>query len=259
MATLSALLSAPLPPEAASVQQRCYVTYALSLLSRGDEGGGGAVGQMTLLENRSLISAVGTTGFRTWEAALHLGQYLCENPSIVAGKRILELGAGTGYLSILCARHLGCAHAVASDGSRDVVASLPDNLLLNGLQGSGRASAMRMRWGQALAAADTEPRKGGQAVDVVLGADITYDRASMPALVGTLLDLWALHPRAEVYMAATRRNEQTFQAWTDACRARGLRVDYLAWSVPPRAQQHGPFYSDGVAVGVCRVGMQGVT
>ena len=73
MSLLPVLLSAPLPSEAASVQQKHYVTYSLSLLDHG-LGESDEAPSITLLENRSLISAGGTTGLRTWEAALHLGQ-----------------------------------------------------------------------------------------------------------------------------------------------------------------------------------------
>ncbi|POR31818.1 Protein-lysine N-methyltransferase EEF2KMT [Tolypocladium paradoxum] len=257
MSTLSVLLCTPLPPEATSVQQRYYVTYHLSLLAREQSPGHDAtvVNQpgVTLLESRSLISAAGTTGLRTWEAALHLGQYLCLNPSVVAGKHILELGAGTGYLSILCAKHLASAHALASDGSDDVVNNLADNFFLNHLQDSSGISPMDVKWGHALVGTEEERWNGGQPVDVVVGADITYDRSVVPALVGTLADLFRLYPRVEMYISATQRNEQTFQAFLDACQKSRLDVGDVQFAVPPRDQQEGPFYNDQVAIRICRV------
>ena len=257
MSTLSVLLCAPLPPEAASVQQKCYVTYHVSLLAHGPslEQDAAAVKHpwVTLLESRSLISGAGTTGHRTWEAALHLGQYLCMNPFIVAGKHILELGAGTGYLSVLCAKYLASAHVVATDGSDEVVNNFADNFFLNGLQDSARICAMDVKWGHALVGTEEERWNGDRPVDVVLGADITYDRRGIPALVSTLLDLFGLYPRVEVYIAATQRSEQTFQLFLDACQQSRLAVHDLQFSVPPREQQHGPFYSDEVVIRLCRI------
>ena len=58
---------------------------------------------------RCRIAAAGTMGLRTWEAALHLGQYLCTNPELVRNKRVLELGTWTGYLAILCRPRLRLA------------------------------------------------------------------------------------------------------------------------------------------------------
>jgi hypothetical protein len=87
---------------------------------------------VTLLEARSVISSSGTTGLRTWEAALLLGFYLVSETgrASIHGKRLFELGAGTGMLSILCAKHLGVAGVVATDGDEAVVDAIKTNLFL---------------------------------------------------------------------------------------------------------------------------------
>ncbi|KFA77278.1 hypothetical protein S40288_01319 [Stachybotrys chartarum IBT 40288] len=246
MDALSVLLSTPLPTEASSVQQKCYVTYHLSAYAD-------KVGSITLLENRALISAGGTTGLRTWEAALHLGQYLCRTPSIVKGKSILELGAGTGYLSILCAKFLGTVRVIASDGSDDVINNLPDNLFLNSLQDSTDVIPMDVKWGHALLGTEEGKWNGGRPLDVVLGADITYDDSVIPALIGTLLDLFGLYPGVEVYISATQRNIRTFQVFLDKCQDNRLDVEDVSFEVPPREIQQGPFYNDHVAIRICKV------
>lgn len=254
MNTLSALLATPMPPDAVSAQKKCYVTYHLSLLGRETQSKTAAPHpSITLLENRNLIAAGGTTGHRTWEAALQLGQYLCQNPSLVAGKRVLELGAGTGYPSILCVKHLQAEHAIASDGSDDVIINLPDNLFLNSLQDSSKITLMDIKWGHALVGTEDEKWNGGQPVDVVLGADITYDDRVMPALVATLFDLFGMYPSVQVYMSATERNAETYQAFLKVCRQRDLAVEDLHVDVPPRSQQNGPFFDDQLAIHLCRV------
>jgi hypothetical protein len=82
--------------------------------------------QITLIEELAAIQA-GTTGLRTWTAAyvfidtstnyrLHLAHHILHNPTLLHPSGIppiLELGAGTGFLSILLAQ-LG-ADVVASD------------------------------------------------------------------------------------------------------------------------------------------------
>lgn len=254
MSILSVLLATPLPSEATAVQQKCYVTYQLSsLCSDASDEPRSDTSHITLLENRYLISAAGTTGLRTWEAALHLGTYLCQNSSLVKDKRILELGAGTGYLSILCANLLGSTHVIASDGSDDVINNLPENLFLNNLQDSTSVSPMELKWGHALLGTEEDKWNGGRPVDVVLGADITYDHSVIPALVGTLLDVFELHSKVEVYISATQRNEKTFQVFLDKCQINGLAVEDLDFEVPAREAQEGPFYNDKVAIRICRV------
>ncbi|KAL2173691.1 putative methyltransferase-domain-containing protein [Thermothelomyces heterothallicus CBS 202.75] len=251
---LSRLLSEPLPSETEAAQQRDYVVYHLSLLlptqpTAADDNNSSP--RINLLESRSLISASGTTGLRTWEAALHLGQYLCADPSPARNKRVLELGAGTGYLAVLCAKYLGSSHVIASDGSAEVVNHLADSFFLNGLQGSTRATAMQLRWGHALVGTELDGALGN--VDTVLGADITYDASVIPALVATLEDLAALFPGLTVLIAATERNRVTFESFLDVCGKRGFRVTHEPFPVPPRSEQNGPFYSDATPIHICRL------
>ncbi|KAF4339504.1 FAM86A [Fusarium beomiforme] len=253
MSALSLFLANPLPSEATSAQQKSYVTYHLSELC---EEGSEPIPQaphITLLENQSLISGSGTTGLRTWEAALHLGSYLCQNRHIVKDKRVLELGAGTGYLSILCANFLEAQHVIASDGSDDVINNLPDNFFLNDLQDSTRVTPMDVKWGHALMGTEEEEWNGGRPIDVVLGADITYDKSVIAALIGTLLEVFDLRPHVEVFISATQRNEKTFQAFLDQCQTNGLAVEVLQFPIPKREVQQGPFYHDNVAIHICKV------
>ncbi|KAL1854853.1 hypothetical protein VTK73DRAFT_8681 [Phialemonium thermophilum] len=276
---LSRLMSGPVPDETTAARQKSYVTYYPSLLA-DPEAPLDLVKAITLLESRALISAAGTTGLRTWEAALHLGQYLCSRPGLVRGLRVLELGAGTGYLSILCAKLLGAQHVVASDGSDEVVDHLADNLFLNGLQrcdnlllldggqGDGEGDGdreprptvqpMGLRWGHALVGTEEAAWNGGRRVDVVLGADVTYDAAVIPALVATLDELAALHPGVLILIAATERNRATFEAFLDACRGRrhsgeAFDVELVDFSVAPAEEQAGPFYSAASPIHICRL------
>ncbi|KAF4120072.1 putative methyltransferase [Geosmithia morbida] len=264
---MGVLLSTPLPPEILSSQKKFYVTYHVSGMppdhssssSSGRKTGSESSNwkddrYITLLENRSLIAGSGTTGLRTWEAGLHLGQFLCQSPEIIRGKEILELGAGTGYLSVLCARHLGAARVIASDGSDDVINNLPENLFLNDLQDSRhQVIPMDVKWGHALVGTEETDWNGGRPVDVVLGADVTYDDRVVPALVATLGELFVLYPDVNVYISAAERNEKTFHVFLDSCREQGLMVDILDFPVPPPEEQTGPFYSVDVAMSICRV------
>lgn len=248
MSTLTELLVAPLPSEISAVQQKFRVIYHLSLLDRTLKDA-----NITLLESRTLLSASGTTGLRTWEAALHLGQYLCANPSLVRGKRILELGAGTGYLGVLCTRYLGARHVIASDGSEDVIRHLPDNLFLNGLQDSDKITPMELRWGHALLGTEEQHWNGGRDVDIVIGADITYDSRVNFALVGTLEEIVVLYPEVTVLIAATERNYETFKSFLLVWEKRGFEVSHQLFPVLPRCEQKGPFYDDKAPIRICQL------
>ncbi|KAL2136979.1 hypothetical protein VTI74DRAFT_11161 [Chaetomium olivicolor] len=254
MTALSLLLSQPVPSETDAAQQRCYVTYHLSLLQRGEITDHNP--QITILESRALISAAGTTGLRTWEAALHLGQYLCVNATLVADKRILELGSGTGYLAVLCAKYLRSEHVIATDGSEEVVNKLQDSFFLNGLQGSAKVSATELRWGHALVGTEEQAWNGGRRLDMVLGADITYDVSVIPALIATLEDLSGLYPGISIVIAATERNRATFESFLVACGKRGFGLSHASFPVPPRTEQNGPFYNDESPIHICQLKKQ---
>lgn len=61
-------------------------------------------GQVHLYESSALVGA-GTTALKTWEASLRLASHLmCNKTDIAApGARVLELGSGTGLLSVMVA------------------------------------------------------------------------------------------------------------------------------------------------------------
>ncbi len=44
-----------------------------------------------------------STGHRLWPVCVALARYLCADPRLVRGKRVVELGAGTGAAGLVCA------------------------------------------------------------------------------------------------------------------------------------------------------------
>lgn len=143
-----------------------YVTYTAPSFSL-------SAPTLTLCEGRSLLASGGDTGLRTWEAALLLGTYLyAEGRELVHRKTILELGAGTGFLSIFCAKHLGSFHVTATDGSQKCVKDIEANISLNGLEGNlqGISSAV-LQWGH-LDEELLHSQDVNHQYDLILGADV---------------------------------------------------------------------------------------
>jgi predicted nicotinamide N-methyase len=190
---------------------------------------------ITLLERRHLISGALTTGFRTWEAALHLGSYLLtpEGRSIINGKSVLELGAGTGLLAILAAKHINAKHVTTTDGDEGVVEALKENLFLNGLDDEKKVISSVLRWGMGLRGTWVEEDCDEFPYDVVIGADIvssthhclktqanskqTYDKVAISSLVATLRVLFDMRPHLHVLISGAVRNPETFEAFDYAC------------------------------------------
>lgn len=170
---------------------------------------------VSICEQRALLGGHGTTGARTWEAALALAEYLIARPEEVNGKYILELGAGTGMLSII-ARKLGAKMVYATDGHEDVCRAIKANVARN------QADHIRvetLEWGN-----DTP------AVHVVLGADITYDTKTLPQLLDTML--FALQSATHILLAATLRNEHTVSRYLSSCREKDLMIEHVGPGAP---------------------------
>jgi protein-lysine N-methyltransferase EEF2KMT len=178
------------PPTAA--RQKHYVTYVLpsTPLGAGEQGlapdsvvsaapVATAPPSITLFESHDVLASAGTTGRRTWETALHLGSVLLGSPwrERVAGATVLELGAGTGFLAILCARHLQAQFVLATDGNSQVVDDLQRNLDLNELQGKGLVQTAVLKWGQhgqmgELLDANMAGDGSRRDYDLILGSDL---------------------------------------------------------------------------------------
>ena len=233
---LTTLISSSLPSETSAVQQKSYVTFTcLPPISTDDNDKEPTI---TLLERRHLISGSLTTGFRTWEAALHLGSYLLtpHGRTLIEGKSVLELGAGTGFLSILAAKYLGAKHVSTTDGDEGVVEALRENMELNGLE-EGKVSTEVLRWGGELDETWLREDFDVRPYDVVVGADIvspfrniyrrtinvetddrqTYEKTAIAALVETLRALFVLRPGLQILISGAVRNLETFETFREAC------------------------------------------
>ena len=160
-------MSRPQVSATTAALQKSYVTYTIPITAS-------IAATITTLEARALLASTGTTGLRTWEAALHLGTYLstAEGAALVQNKTIIELGAGTGFMSILCAKHLGANYVLATDGSGEVVDDIVSNLYLNGLEGKGIIDTVVLGWGHALMDEIFESHGAPRTFAIALGADV---------------------------------------------------------------------------------------
>jgi len=100
-----------------------------------------------------------------WASGLAMARWLAERPEWVAGKRVLDFGAGSGIAAI----------AAVKAGAREVVACDLDPLAL----AASRANAELN--GVALSYSD-DFFKEADDYDLILVADVLYDRANLPLL-----------------------------------------------------------------------------
>lgn len=68
-----------------------------------------------------------------WAGGQALSRYLLDNPGLVAGKRVLDLGAGSGLQAIAAAK-AGAAHVLAADIDALALAAAGLNATANGVE-----------------------------------------------------------------------------------------------------------------------------
>ena len=120
------------------------------------------------------VEADGTFA-RLWPTSLVLSQFLCENASMVRGKHVVELGAGSGAVGLVCAA-LGAASVTLTD--------VPEALKLierNAAQNPQLASSVRVApctWGNSEHVAALLHHNNGCPFDVVLCCEVVYQQST---------------------------------------------------------------------------------
>lgn len=100
-----------------------------------------------------------------WASGLAMAHYLAQQPEWVAGKRVLDFGAGSGIAGI----------AAAKAGALEVVACDLDPLALQASRANAALNGVELSYSSDFfAEADR--------FDLVLVADVLYDRANLPLL-----------------------------------------------------------------------------
>ncbi|TNB87108.1 methyltransferase [Pseudomonas sp. Fig-3] len=100
-----------------------------------------------------------------WASGLAMARYLVEQPHWVAGKRVLDFGAGSGVAGI----------AALKAGALEVVACDLDPLALTACQANALLNDVTLGYSEDFFAEDDR-------FDLILVADVLYDRANLPLL-----------------------------------------------------------------------------
>ena len=100
-----------------------------------------------------------------WASGQVLARYLLDHPALVRDRTVLDLGAGSGVVAIAAAL-AGAARVIACDLDPYSRLAAAENAMLNGVE---------LRFSDDLAAVLPE-------ADLVLAADILYDRDNLPVL-----------------------------------------------------------------------------
>ena len=140
-----------------------------------------------------MSSSVDLVGLQVWRGALLLADYILANPSMLAGKHVLEVAAGTGITSLVAG--MFARTVVSTDVDRGDILPLI------------RRNARRNR--EALASCDfsvteldffwsswpEELRTHFSECEVILAADVVYDKDITQHFFKTLTSLLSLGPK----------------------------------------------------------------
>ncbi|MCV4340006.1 class I SAM-dependent methyltransferase [Pseudomonas capsici] len=100
-----------------------------------------------------------------WASGLALARFLAEHPHWVAGKRVLDFGAGSGVAGIAAVRA----------GAAEVVACDLDPLALEACRANAELNDVQLGY-------STDFFAEADRFDLILVADVLYDRANLPLL-----------------------------------------------------------------------------
>jgi methyltransferase-like protein 23 len=127
-------------------------------------------------------------GLMLWESSVVLARHLATHD--LTGKHVLELGAGVGLAGIAAAR--AGATVLQMDYDPLALALCARNADANGV--SARISQQQMNW---------HTMATPERFDIIVGADILYDRDDHPAISRVVTEMLA--PEGRVYLADPMR------------------------------------------------------
>ena len=134
-----------------------------------------SIGEVTVRQDLGLAGEDrDATARLCWDAAFPMAQFLCENPTLVKGRDVVELGAGPGLPGVVAAK-LGASRVTLTDLPSELEL-LRTNASLNGFGeegegdegSSGRVDVAACTWGEEAQMSAVGKR------DVVVCSDVLY-------------------------------------------------------------------------------------
>lgn len=116
----------------------------------------------------------------SWPAGRAIARFVLDRPEVVQGRRVLDLGCGSGLQAIAAAR-AGAAEVTANDVDPLALAATRRNAAINGVAVTTRGDDLLAEG----AGADADADPAG-AWDVVLAGDVCYQRDLAAAAVAWL-------------------------------------------------------------------------
>ena len=180
--------------------------------------------KVLIREKPYLISAMNTTGFRTWAASVYLSKYLVDHEDALINDddNILELGAGTGLVSLTIAsmdkmKDNKLRRMYVTDGDSELVSGqMQDNFQMNEVNVDNHIKLQKLWW-------NSPDQPIPERVNVVIGADVTYDSTCFTDLCSCLRQCLLESECYKCLIASTIRNVKTDKLFQSTVEHFGMR------------------------------------
>jgi hypothetical protein len=152
-----------------------------------------------LMANRAKQTEI--SGQKLWCGSLGVIQYLMNNPNIVDQNVVVELGAGTGVLGMIC-KKLGATNVLLTDHDAISIKHMKDDCARNEIEATVKhldwyKSETVAEWSleELIHRADAESRKL-----VVVAGDVLYKDLLLEPFFATVLKLFSLFPGSKLIL-----------------------------------------------------------
>lgn len=195
---------------------------------------------------------------RVWEAGAALAEYLVKRPELVRNKNVCELGAGVGLTGIVIAGLCDTKSVHMTDYTDATLVNMEFNVAQNRnwIKKVRRlehddvqpVTTGYLEWEQFSEALEEQERamiectvptrsqtihqppeiskEIAKNADVLVAADVVYDRSIIPALISCVSKLLSDSPDKLAVFATTFRNEKTFNLLEEKLKEEGIRCSY---------------------------------
>ena len=134
---------------------------------------------------QSLGKTLDSTGLTVWRAAESLCEWMVKNKTRFVGKKVCELGAGLGLVSILLAKlDIVKPPIVCTDGDEVSLKLLKSNLAHTSTE--DLIIAQKLYWGEG----HEEFLEQHGDIDVIVAADVIYEEYQVEALISTVVAIF---------------------------------------------------------------------
>ncbi|CAH0406401.1 unnamed protein product [Chilo suppressalis] len=199
--------------------------------------GNNVMNRIIIRETNNLVLN-GTTGMRTWEAALMLVDWALCNKEVFRNKYVLELGSGVGFTGVAIAKFCPLDTILMSDFHYDVLNMAEQNINVN----FPCSQSQTTTYAKMFTTAETKVNIGVMNLDwtdisdlseelcpdIIIGADIVYDPTILKPLCEVFEWFFKKNKNIVIIIAGIIRNEDTFEQFSRMIET-NFQVEYIQY------------------------------